>query len=197
MRNGHNGHRQPRREESTGRERHVLRGILAGAGAGLAASWVMNTFMAGPGQKLHQSLQSAEERANERVQQMQQEQSGQPQQDATMKTADALVATASGGRHLSMEEQEKAAPVVHYGFGALMGGLYGGLAEIAPAARKGFGTAFGGALFAGADLVAVPALHLSAPLSETEPKSLATPLAAHLVYGAATELLRRALRVVL
>lgn len=180
-----------------GHSRHLLRGIVAGAGAGLAASWVMNAFMAGPGQKLHESLQTPEERANEHVQQMQREQRHESKQDATMKAADALVSTATGGRHLSMEEQEQAGPVVHYGFGALMGGIYGGLAEIAPATRTGFGTAFGGALFAGADLAAVPALHLSAPLSETTPRALANPLAAHLVYGAATELLRRVFRAVL
>ena len=198
MRNGRNGRESNNgHAEHNGHERHLLRGILAGAGAGLAASWVMNTFVAGPGQKLQQSLQTREERANERVQQMQQEQSGRPKQDATMKAADALVSTATGGRHLSMEEQEKAGPVVHYGFGTLMGGLYGGLAEMAPATRRGFGMAFGGALFAGADLVAVPRLHLSAPLSDTQPKSLANPLAAHLVYGATTELLRRVLRAVL
>lgn len=191
MRNGQNGH------AANGRERHVLRGILAGAGAGLAASWVMNVFMTGPGQKLHESLETEEEKANEHVQQMQRKQRGEAKQDATMKAADALVSTATGGRHLSIEEQETAGPVVHYGFGALMGGLYGGLAEIAPAARKGFGTVFGGALFAGADLMAVPALQWSAPLSETEPKALANPLAAHLVYGATTELLRRALRAML
>lgn len=182
---------------TNGHDRHVMRGILAGAGAGLAASWAMNAFMSGPGQKLQESLETPEERANEHVQQMQQEQSGQPKQDATMKAADALVSTATGGRHLSIEEQEKAGPVVHYGFGALMGAVYGGLAEFLPSARTGFGTAYGGALFAGADLIAVPGFHLSPPLSETRPKMLANPLAAHLVYGATTELLRRVFRAVL
>jgi len=128
---------------------------------------------------------------------MEQQQNGEPKQDATMKAADALVATATGGRHLSMEEKQKGGPVVHYAFGALMGGLYGGLAEYSSTVKSGFGTAFGGALFAGADLVAVPALKLSAPPSEWPASSLANPLAAHLVYGATTELLRRVLRAVL
>lgn len=181
-----------------GRDRHLLRGMLAGAGAGLAASWVMNAFMSGPGQKLQDSLKNEEEQRRDRRQQ--QEESGgngQPKQDATMKAADALTATATGGRHLSLEQQEKAGPVVHYGFGALMGGLYGGLAEYSGAVRAGFGTGFGTALFAGADLVAVPAFRLGPPVTETEPKALANPLAAHLVYGATTELLRRVLRLAL
>lgn len=185
MEAGHNGH-----------EKHVVRGILAGVGAGLAASWAMNVFMAGPGKKLQHSLKTEEEKLEERLQQMDGAPE-EPKEDATMKAADAMVATATGGRHLSMEEKQKAGPVVHYGFGAVMGGLYGGLAEYSGTVRTGFGTAFGGALFAGADLVAVPALHLSPPLNETPAKSLANPLAAHLVYGATTELLRRVLRAVL
>ena len=178
-------------------QKHVLRGILAGAGAGLAASWVMNVFMTGPGEKLHKAMQSDEEKANEKVQQLQREQRGEAQEDATMKAADALVATATGGRHLSHEDREKAGPLVHYTFGAVMGGVYGGLAEYSRTVRGGFGTGFGTALFAGADLVAVPALRLSPPASESPASSLANPLAAHLVYGATTELLRRALRAVL
>jgi len=177
--------------------KHLLRGVVAGVGAGLAASWVMNVFMAGPGQKMQESLKTDEDRLQERLQQMDQPHDGDLEQDATMKAADSLVSAVTGGRHLSMEEQQKAAPFVHYGIGALMGGLYGALAEYSGAVRTGFGTAFGSALFAGGDLVAAPALHLSPPLSQTRPKALANPLAAHLVYGATTELLRRTFRLIL
>jgi putative membrane protein len=45
--------------------------------------------------------------------------------------------------------------------------------------------------------VAVPAFHLSPPLREFPPKTLATPFAAHLVYGATTEMVRRLLRAAL
>lgn len=179
------------------REKHLLRGMVAGIGAGLAASWVMNVFIAGPGEQLRQSLQTEEEKRQEQEQQRKQKESGEPKQDATMKTADAIVAAATGGEHLSMEARQKGGPVVHYAFGALVGGLYGGLAEYSGAVRSGFGTAYGAAVFAGADLVAVPALHLSAPLSEFPPRTLATPFAAHLVYGVTTELVRRVLRALL
>lgn len=179
------------------REKHLLRGILAGAGAGLAASWVMNVFMAGPGEQLRQSLQTREEKQQEQQHQRDQELSGEPQEDATTKTADALFATATGGQHLSLEGRQKGGPVVHYGFGALMGALYGGLAEYSSAVKSGVGAGFGSALFAGADLVAVPSLHLSPPLRESPPETLVTPLAAHLVYGFTTELLRRGLRAIL
>jgi putative membrane protein len=125
-----------------GKQKNVVRGILAGMAGGLVAAWVMNQFMAGPGQKL-------------------------PSEDAT----------GEGG------------PVVHYAFGALTGGVYGGLAEYSSKVTSGFGTSFGGVLFSTADLLAVPALNLAPPTS-----ALATPFAAHIVYGATTEFVRRILR---
>jgi hypothetical protein len=157
----------------------------------------MNEFMAGPGKKLQHAVQSDDENRKQDAQERQQEKSGEPQEDATMKAADAIVSTATGGRHLSWEEKKEGGPVVHYAFGALMGGIYGGLAEYSKIARSGFGTSFGGALFAGADLLAVPAFHLSPPSTEQPASALASPFAAHIVYGATTELVRRIARVIL
>ncbi|QHN02522.1 DUF1440 domain-containing protein [Granulicella sp. WH15] len=114
-----------------------------------------------------------------------------------MKAADAIVNTVTGGRHLSLEEKQKDGPIVHYAFGALMGGLYGGLAEYSPLVRSGFGTSFGGVLFTGADLIAVPAFKLSGAPTEFPASAYATPFAAHIVYGATTELVRRIVRAVL
>ena len=175
-------------------EKHLLRGVLAGAAGGLVASWVMNKFIAGPGQRLQESLQSDEEN---RQQQQQQEQRGEPKVDATMKAADAIVNVATGGEHLSMEGKQEGGPIVHYAFGAIMGGVYGGLAEYSSLARSGFGTSFGGALFTGADLLAVPAFNLSPPLNKQPASALATPFAAHIVYGVTTELVRRIVRAIL
>ena len=76
-----------------------------------------------------------------------------------MKAADAIVHTVAG-EHLSRAEKERGGPVVHYAFGALTGGLYGGLAEYSGAVTSGFGTSFSGILFSTADLLAVPALKL-------------------------------------
>jgi putative membrane protein len=178
-------------------QKHVLRGVLAGAVAGLAASWVMDQFMAGPGRKLQEAVQSDDEKIAQRLQRTREQESGKPREDATMKTADAIVALVTGGVHLSTEAKQKGGPIVHYAFGAVMGGLYGGLAECSETVTSGMGTAFGTALFAGADMVAVPAFKLSSPPCEWAPSSLVNPLAGHLVYGATTELLRRLLRAVL
>jgi uncharacterized membrane protein YagU involved in acid resistance len=169
------------------KETSLLRGVLAGMAGGLAAAWVMNVFMAGPAQKLQAAVESEEEKRQ------QQEQSGQPKEDATMKAADAIVYTATGD-HLSREEKEKGGPIVHYAFGALAGGVYGGLAEYSSMVTSGFGTSFGGILFSSADLLAVPAFKLGPSPTDQPPSALASPFAAHIVYGVTTELVRRMVR---
>ena len=170
-------------------EKHPVRGILAGVAGGLVASWVMNQWSAGPGTALSERLETPEEK--------QQLSAGSDGEDATMKAADKLSALATGGQHLTHDERAKDGPVVHYAFGALMGGLYGGLAEYSSIVRSGFGTTFGTALFIGGDLLAVPTLGLSKPLSEYPASSYANPLTAHFVYGATTELVRRVVRLIL
>ena len=166
-------------------------GIVAGIAGGLVAAWLMNEFMENLGPPLQKAVQGEQSSSES------QSQDGEKPDDATMKTADAVVSAVTGGRHLSHEEKEKGGPIVHYAFGAVMGGIYGALAEGLPETTFGFGTAFGAALFTGADLVAVPALKLSGSPSDAPVASLATPFAAHLVYGAATEAVRRLVRAML
>jgi hypothetical protein len=180
--------------------RSVGAGLIAGAIGGLAASWVMNAFMESAGPRIQQAaarLDGSADRQAAQNQSSNQSLNEEPKEDATMKTADAVVSAVTGGRHLSRKGKEKGGPIVHYAFGALMGALYGVAAELAPATRAGFGTAFGGVLFAGADLWAVPALQLSGSSSGAPVSSLATPLSAHLVYGATTEGVRRMVRAVI
>ena len=169
---------------------HLASGIVAGLAGGLVASWIMNEFMENLGPSLQKAIQgdaASNQQAPER----------DKPDDATMKTADAVVSAVTGGRHLSHEGKEKGGPIVHYAFGAIMGGVYGAIAEGIPQTTFGFGTAFGAALFTGADLVAVPALNLSGSSGDAPASSLATPFAAHLVYGAATETVRRLVRTFL
>lgn len=178
--------------------RCVGTGMIAGALGGLAASWVMNQFMESAGPKIQQAaarLDGSAGKQKERPQPKNEAGHEEPKEDATMKAADAVVRTVTGGRHLTLEQKQKGGPVVHYAFGALMGALYGLTVEAMPMSKVGFGTAFGAALFAGADLWAVPALGLSGS-SESSVSSLATPFSAHLVYGATTEGVRRLVRAV-
>ncbi len=177
---------------SEGNGTHLARGIVAGIAGGLVASWVMNEFMENLGSPLQKAVKGEDAASIQK-----QPENGDKPDDATMKTADAIVSTVTGGRHLSREGKETGGPIVHYAFGALMGAVYGAIAEEIPTATTGFGTAFGAALFTGADLVAVPALNLSQSPENEPASSLATPFAAHLVYGATTEAVRRLVRAML
>jgi uncharacterized membrane protein YagU involved in acid resistance len=170
-------------------DKHLVRGILAGVAGGLVASWVMNEFSGTLGQKLSDAVETPDEK-----QQLEAQSDGE---DATMKAADKVVETVTGGRHLSHEQREVGGPIVHYSFGALMGGLYGGLAEYCDWTKAGFGTTFGGILFATADMLGVPAMKLGPWPDEYPVSSLANPLASHLIYGATTELVRRVVREIL
>lgn len=176
--------------------KHLMRGVVAGVAGGLVASWAMNVFMANAGSKVTEAAESVlgEKPSGEEAGLPPEE---KPKRDATMKTADAVVSTVTGGRHLSFEQQQAGGPVVHYAFGALMGGLYGALAEYSSTARSGFGSLYGAGLFGGADLVAVPALHLGESSKETPVSALASPFAAHIVYGITTEAVRRLMRAML
>ena len=163
------------------RDAHPLRGLAAGIAGGLLAAWVMNGYQA-VWSKTAEALKEPREKKTKQ----------RESEDATMKAAD-RAAQATLGRRLSKDEKKKAGPVVHFAFGAAMGGLYGVVAEYVPAARAGFGTLFGAALFLGADEIAVPGLGLSEPPTEAPLSSHLYGLSAHLVYGAGTEAVRRIL----
>ena len=158
------------------RRRKVWKGLAAGIAAGLAASWTMSQFHALattlPGMPTPESRQD---------------------EDSTVKTASAI----SEGvfRHALTEDEKKVAgPAVHYAFGAGVGGVYGALAEMAPLVTRGAGMPFGVAVWLGAHVIAVPALGFSKPVTESPLPVEAGELAAHLVYGAVVEFLRRSLR---
>lgn len=151
----------------------LVAGAVAGAIGGLVASWIMNVFMESAGPTIQHAAAHLDGTAHQpqtqqdyQPQNQPQNQEAAPREDATMKTADAVVSIVTGGRHLSFEEKQKGGPIVHYAFGGLMGALYGAAAEYSSMARAGFGTAFAGALFAAADLWAVPTLKLSGSSSD-------------------------------
>lgn len=174
------------------KEKHILRGTIAGIAGGLFASWVMNQFIAGPGSKMQTAITHAQGKEPE-----QPDYSSAESDDSTAKVADTLSVIATGGQHLTYDQKQTGGSAVHYTFGALMGGVYGALAEYAPSVKAGFGTTYATALFTAADLIAVPALNLGKPANEQDAGSLTEYYAAHLVYGISTELVRRVVRLVL
>jgi uncharacterized membrane protein YagU involved in acid resistance len=182
--------------------RDVGKGALAGAIAGLVASWVMVAF-----QKAWSKAEEAAQRRSahsknlhehgvpeHRAVSPQDDQQNQPD-DATIKTAE-MISEGIFGHRLSREEKKVAGPAVHYAFGAVMGALYGAGVEAAPVARAGFGSAFGAVVFVGADEIAIPALGLSPNVHAPLSKHL-YGFASHLVYGLATEAVRRPVRAMM
>jgi putative membrane protein len=171
---------------SRSNKRHPMRGLLAGAAAGLVSAWAMNQFQAA-WSKASEHLKSGEQESQSQNNRPQ----GQEQkEDATMKAAGKL-AQAALGRDLSKQEKKKAGPAVHYLFGTFAGAVYGLIGEYLPLARVGFGTVFGATLFLLADELAVPALGLSGSATEAPLSSHLYGLSSHLVYGASAEGIRR------
>jgi putative membrane protein len=107
------------------------------------------------------------------------------------------IARTAIGRPLEGRELQVAASAVHYAFGAVIGGLYGVLAERFRAARALAGAGYGSAVWAAADEVAMPALGLSEPTPNQSFERHLHSFAAHIVYGVATELVRRTTRAAL
>jgi putative membrane protein len=164
-------------------EGRIWKGMIAGAAGGLAGAWTMNLLQAG-------LAKMAEASSNG------QKQKEQESDDATVKAASAISETVADHK-LTAREKKLSGPAVHYAFGAVMGALYGGAAEVAPASARGWGLPFGTVLWAGADEVGVPMAGLSGPPWETPASTHASALAAHLVYGATVEGVRRAVRFAL
>lgn len=157
----------------------------AGLAGGLLASFAMNQFQAVVKDFSQMGKSEKEKQA--------QQSSGNSGEDATVKTAEALTETATG-HGIAPENKEAAGAAVHYGYGTLIGGLYGAAAGLLPAVTFGRGTAFGAVAWLGGDEIAVPAFGLSQLPTETPASSHISALAAHLVYGAVVNGVMRLLR---
>ena len=157
----------------------VWKGLVAGIAAGLVASWVMAQFHSlaakVPGMPPPEPA---------------------PDEDSTVKTAAAI---SEGVFHhaLSKDEKRVLGPAVHYGFGSLVAGVYGAVAEKLPIVKKAAGVPFGLAVWLGAHVITAPALGLSRPVTRSPVSMEAVELGAHVVYGGVTEFLRRLVRTAL
>jgi putative membrane protein len=150
------------------REGTLARGIVAGLVGGLLGAGVMSAG--------HALLAPKEPAGGE---------------DATLKVARRASELV---RHRPLAESEKpvAGHLVHYGFGATMGALYGTAAAVAPVVTVGAGAGFGVAVWLGAHAIVVPALGLApSPLREPRGKE-ALELVLHVAYGVTLGLVHRA-----
>lgn len=137
-------------------------GLMAGVAAGLVASAAMAAFQA-QAQKLLPD-------------------EGGDDDPATVKAADA-VSQAVTGDAVPAPYREPAGKMVHYVTGAVLGGIYGVIAEYRPEASAGFGSSYGIATAALLDDVAVPAADLGPGIDETPLATHAYGIASHLLYG--------------
>ncbi len=187
--------------QGEGTASRVVKGAIAGAVAGLAAGYLMTLFQKGwsNAEKKFAGNKKDEKNLNKNVPEHREHNPGEDQEqgdDATVKTAEAISENVFDHK-LTKDEKKVAGPAVHYAFAAAMGALYGGLSEVTDIPKAGFGSAFGSALFVGADEIAVPALGLSKMPQEVQLSKHVYGLVSHLVYSAATEAVRRPLRAAL
>ena len=148
----------------------ILHGIVAGLLAGVIGAGAMSLA--------HKALPAAEQDQGE---------------DATVKVASGITRLLLR-RPLPEAKKPLAGNIVHYAFGAGVGGLYGGLATVMPRLTLAFGLPFGVAVWLGAHVIMVPALGLAAPPTRQPLLKEALEFGLHLVYGAVTELARRLIR---
>ena len=152
----------------------IWRGVLLGAAGGFIGSWMMNQS---------QTLMSKAMKADPKPE--------EAQEPATVRAAE-KIARATLELSLRPAQKKAAEPIVHYGFGTLVGALYGGLAAAVPIVTLGAGTLYGAAVWLLADEIAVPALGLSKSPAQYPLPAHLEALGAHLVYGLTTEGVRSA-----
>lgn len=166
-------------EQSSSRRGGVGAGIVAGIVGGLVASWAMERFqqtLARVSREMSGPSTNGDRRPGT--------------EPATYKTADAL-SEALTGVAVPRELKPAAGSVVHYAFGAAVGALYGAAAARRRGIASWAGLPFGAAVWLVADEIAVPLAGLSKGPTEYPLSTHASALAAHLVYGATIEAIRR------
>jgi putative membrane protein len=95
---------------------------------------------------------------------------------------------------LSEEEEEVSVRALHWGFGVLVGGIYGALAEYQPIVTGRLGADFGLALCGMTHISALPMMGLTESPENQTVREHVSELVTHTVYGVTTELVRRVAR---
>jgi putative membrane protein len=152
-------------ESAPRRERSFLKGFLAGAIGGL--------------------IGAAAKAAGEAV---------YPPRTEGQIAAPAVLVNRMSSEPLTEQEEEVSVKVIHWGFGALVGGLYGVLAEYQPKVTGRLGLDFGMTLYGVTHVSALPLMGLTETPENQPVREHASELATHAVYGVTTEVIRRAVR---
>jgi putative membrane protein len=194
----------------TGTVRRVARGTASGFIGGVLASWMMNQYKAIESrpvkvrrEEMRQRYAAAATRSQATpMHEAQAARSTAPQVEtekgdqATVKLAE-HVSRNLFDHPLTPAEKKIAGPTVHFGYGGLVGALYGGLSELIPTVSIGLGIPYATVLWLVGSEVAVPAMGLSKPATEVPVEKHASNMATHFVYGLTLDISRRILRRVL
>ena len=156
--------------------------MIAGLAGGLVASFAMERFQRALG-RLSPDIGGAPGGGGQQYRRPQSEPS-------TYVAADAIAQTTTG-RKVPPAEKPAAGAAIHYAFGGAVGAIYGAAAARTPDIAAWGGVPFGATVWLIADEMGMPAAGLARPPSDYPLKDHATTLASHLLYGAATEAVRR------
>jgi putative membrane protein len=170
----------------------ILKGAVAGFVGGIVGTWAMSEFQGAWSRAVDgREPQSAGGRHDARDWQERNEDRN------ANEIAAQEVATHTINRRLTEQELKVAAPLMHYTFGSVVSAAYGGLAEHSRWLTAGGGMGYGTAVWAAADEVAMPALGLASAEQDYPLEAHLQSLAAHLVFGLTTEMVRRGVRAAL
>ena len=156
--------------------------VIAGLVGGLAGSFAMEHFQRALG-KISPDIGGAPGGGGQQYRKPQSEPS-------TYKAADA-VACATTGQPVPAPLKPAAGALVHYAFGGTLGAIYGAATAQDRDVASGAGLPFGVAVWVVADEIGMPVIGLAKPPTAYPLKDHASTFAAHLVYGATTEAVRR------
>jgi uncharacterized membrane protein YagU involved in acid resistance len=161
-----------------------MRNVAAGLIGGLVGSYTMERFQSALA-RLSSDQQSSDGGGGQ--------QHRPPRSEPATYLAAEAVTTAVTGEELEDDAKPAAGSIVHYAFGGAVGAIYGAAAAGRPEVSAGGGIPFGATVWLLADEMGVPLAGLSKSPTEYPLSNHASALAAHLVYGATTEAVRRLL----
>jgi putative membrane protein len=165
-------------------------GAAAGAIGGAAGSWAIVRF--------NHALGRTEN--GQRPQQHRRHSASPNDTDATISDEPATIQVASAVAEavtdVPLDEREKqiGGSLVHYAFGAAVGAAYGAAAEYRQGATALAGLPFGTGVWIAADELGLPLLGLARKPTDYPAVRHLAAFASHLVFGLATEAVRRQLR---
>jgi putative membrane protein len=109
----------------------------------------------------------------------------------------AVLVNRMSDRPLTEKEEEVSVQAIHWGFGALVGGVYGALAEYQPVITSRLGANFGLTLCGITHASALPMMGLTETPENQPAREHASEVVTHAIYGVTTEVIRRAARKVI